>query len=337
MKDLVFIQACPDDDYYIWQTNAWLESLKERGLSDKAINCIFTPNGREVNINWILLKKRYPESEFFMYKDTDNITKLLNIYIPLLRPYILMKYWESRPDMKDKAVFYCDNDILFTKSFNIDHLIQDDCSYLSNTLSYISSAYFDSKQKDVKKEKLEEYQKRDILDETAKLVGIDRSIAVANNDNSGGAQYLLKNIDAEFWNKVITDILKIRLHLQNVNKEFFENESKGFQSWCADMWAVLWNLWLNKQETKIVPEMDFSWSSDSISRIDQTGIFHNAGITSEKQNDIPVFYKGKYHNGLSPFSDSYLEFLSTNEQNKTLANSYYVAKLLELKQKYNLK
>jgi hypothetical protein len=28
----------------------------------------------------------------------------------------------------------------------------------------------------------------------------------------------------------------------SVNREFFADENSGFQLWCADMWAVLWNL-----------------------------------------------------------------------------------------------
>lgn len=337
MKDLVFIQACPDDSYYIWQTHAWLESLRKLGKSDQAINCIFIPAGREKNIKWKILEKEYPESVFFYQEDTDQISKLLGIYTPILRPYILMKYWEANPDMKDKAVFYCDNDTLFTETFNVDHLKDDDICYLSNTNSYINANYFDSKTKDVLPEKKEEYAKRDILQETTGLVGITREIAVKNNNNSGGAQYLLKNIDKDFWNECITSVLRIRLSLQKVNKEFFESENKGFQSWCADMWAILWNLWKIEKETKVVTEMDFSWSSDSIFRVEQTGIFHNAGIVSEKQGEIPVFYKGKYHAGLNPFEDSYLDFLYTNDLNKTLANSYYVKALVDLKVKYNLK
>ncbi len=146
----------------------------------------------------------------------------------------------------------------------------------------------------------------------------------------------IKNIDSEFWSKCITDCIKIRNYLQSVNRTYFESENKGFQSWCADMVAVLYGLWYRNQEVKIIPEMDFAWSSDPISKLDKVGIFHNAGIVSELQGDIPVFYKGKYHTGKDPFKDPHLEYLSTNEKNKTLCNHYYVSELLKLKSKYNL-
>jgi len=335
MKDLVFIQSCPDDDYYIWQTHLWLESLKNIGKSEKAISLIFTPNNREQNTRWKSLESLYPESEFFYLKDEDNLTKLIGIYISIPRPYMLKKYFQLHPELKEKAIFYSDCDVLFTDKFNVDKYIDDDVNYVSNTLSYISDKYFDSKIKDVIPEKLEEYKQRDILNETCKLVGVSREIAEINSGNSGGAQYLLKNIDYKFWDKCITDCIRIRLHLQNVNKQFFNSENKGFQSFCADMWAVLWGLWYKEVDVKIVPEMDFAWASDGIKRIEEVGIYHNAGITSKFRGETPLFYKGLYHSGNSPFKDSHLELVYNNDESKKLANWYYVSKLIELKNKYS--
>ncbi len=336
MRDLKFIQAVPDDDYYIWQTHLWLESLREIGHSDKAISCIFTPNFREFNTKWKELEALYPESEFFFYKDTDGISKLLGMYIPLLRPYILMKYWKAHPEMEQKAVFYCDCDILFTDKFDLSAFIDDEVCYVSDTHSYISATYFDSKIKDVLPDKLEEYKQKDILAETCELVGITREIAVKNDKHSGGAQYLLKGVTEDFWSKVITDCIKIRMHLQQTNKYFFENENKGFQSWCADMWSVLWNLWLLNKEVKVIPEMDFAWASDNIIKLENRGILHNAGIVGPLQGDIKVFHKGTYHQGKSPFSDPYLEEILNDEKSKTLCSYYYTEKLIQLKNKFKL-
>jgi hypothetical protein len=337
MRELLFIQACPLDKYYIFQTHMWLESLKNIGKSNKAISVIYIPKGREKEKdNWNNLISLYPEAQFSFYEDTDNLNRHLGIYIPIIRPYVLMKYFKEHPEMQEKAIFYCDCDILFTERFNIDAYLEDDVCYLSNTLSYINASYFDSKIKDVLPNKLEEYKKIDVLDSTCKLVGVTREIAEKNNLHSGGAQYLLKNIDWQFWDKCITDCLNIRKYLQSINRYYFESENRGIQSWASDMWAVLYGLWARNQETKIIPEMEFAWSSDPISKLDKVGIFHNAGIVSEKQGEIPVFYKGKYHMGKSPFSDPYLEYLANNEQNKTLCNSFYVEQLIKLKIKYNL-
>jgi hypothetical protein len=242
MKDLKFICAQPDDVYYTWQVHLWLESLKKLGHSDKAIVLVYTPSFREYNGKWEKIMELYPEAKFAFYKDTGDVSKYLGVYIPILRPYCLMRYFQDNPEMVTKAVFYCDCDVIFTEKFDIDKFKDDDVNYLSDTNSYINASYFDSKERDVLPNKLEEYRTRDILAEATSLIGITREIAEANNDHSGGAQYFLKNIDSEFWKKVMNDCILIRVYLQNINKEFFKDENKGFQSWCADMWAVLWNV-----------------------------------------------------------------------------------------------
>jgi len=336
MRELKFLCVQPDDDYYIWQVHLWLNSLKTIGHIEKAIVLIFTPDFRELNVKWKDLEILFPEAEFTYYKDEHKLSKLLGLYIPILRPYTLMRYFKDKSKMSEKAIFYCDCDILFTEKFDISSFIQDEVCYLSNTLSYINATYFDSKIKDVKPEMLEEYKTKDILQEVTEMVGINREMAEKWNLHSGGAQYLLKNVDYKFWDKVITDCIKIRTYLQRINKQFFENENKGFQSWCADMWAVLWNLWLLDKETKVVKEMDFAWASDPISKLENVGILHNAGITSSLQGDIPVFYKGTYHQGKSPLSDPYLEEVLNNEKSKTLSSWYYADKLSKLKDIHNL-
>jgi hypothetical protein len=336
MKELKFICAQPDDTYYTWQVNLWLESLKERGDSDKAIVLIFIPKYRERNEKWDQVIALYPEAEFVFYKDTDSISDLLGIYIPILRPYVLWRYWKDHPEMSDKAIFYCDSDILFTEKFDIQQFVDDDVNYLSDANSYINAKYFDSKVKDVLPDKLEEYKTRDILAEITSVVGISREIAEAHNDHSGGAQYLIKNIDANFWKKMMTDTIVIRSYLQKVNREFFESESKGFQSWCADMWSLLWNLWLRDAETRVIPEMGFSWAPDPITKLDTHPILHNAGIVSTSMDGYNCFYKGKYHKGLDPSKDPHLDNVLNDEKSKTRCTWYYANKLKQLFNKYNL-
>jgi hypothetical protein len=337
MRDLKFICAQPDDVYFTWQVHLWLESLRKLGHSDKAIVLVFCPNFREPNDKWQKIVDLYPEAEFAFYRDDENrVSSLLGIYISVLRPYTLMRYFQDHPEMKEKTLMYCDCDVVFTENFNIDQYINDDVHYLSDTNSYINASYFDSKEHDVLPSKLRAYKKRDILQETTAICNVNREIAEHYNLHSGGAQYLLKNIDADFWKHVMEDCISIRVFLMEVNKEFFASEDRGFQSWCADMWAVLWNLWRVGGVTQVVPEMEFSWASDQMEKVNRLGIFHNAGMVGDTMGDIPTFYKGKYHNGLDPFTDSHLEYVYNNEKSKTLGTHFYVSRLLELKEKYNL-
>lgn len=335
MKDLKFICAQPDDLYFTWQVHMWLESLRELGHSDKAIVLVFTPNYREPNTKWQQVVDLYPEAEFAFYKDQHEVSKHLSVYIPILRPYLLWRYWQDHPDMKDKAVFYCDCDVVFTEKFNIDDYINDDVCYLSDTVSYIGANYFDSKANDVLSSKKSKYESIDVLHEATSLVGIDRFIAEQHQNSSGGAQYLLKNIDAIFWEKMIVDTIKIRTYLLSINQQYFKDENSGFQSWCADMWGLLWGLWYRNHETKVIPEMEFSWATDPIDKVERLGIFHNAGVVSDYMNDIPYFYKGSYHTGQDPLND--IEHINkVIEKSSDKGTGYYAKRLLKLKEKYNL-
>ena len=337
MKDLKFICAQPDDTYYTWQVHMWLESLKEIGQIHNAIVLVYTPQKRLFNDKWDQITKLYPEAEFNFYKDEQgDLSNLIGIYIPVLRPWLLWKYWSDRPEMSEHAVFYCDSDILWTDKFNIDEYIQDDVCYLSDTNSYINAQYFDSKVHQVLPEKLEEYKARDVLSEIGSVIGISRQLAEDNNENSGGAQYLLKNVDVSFWSKVMNDCILIRTYLQKINREFFKDENAGYQSWCADMWSVLWNLWVKDQETKVILEMGFAWGPDPVTKLETHPIYHNAGIVATEQGGYPCFYKGKYHSGTNPMTDPHLDVVLNNEKSMKHCTGYYAKKLNELKIKYNL-
>ena len=336
MKDLKYVCVQPDDQYYTWQVHMWLESLKNRGEVDKAVVLIFTPKDREVNKKWKQVTDLYPEAEFHFYKDEHDVSQLLGIYIPVLRPYTLWRHWKEHPELSDKAIFYCDSDVLFTEAFDVQKYIDDDVCYLSDTQSYIGAAYFDSKMKDVLPDKLEEYKTRDILAEIGSVVGISREEAEQKDKDSGGAQYLLKNIDAAFWSKVMNDCILIRSYLQRINKEFFENENKGFQSWCADMWAVLWNLWVREKEVKVIDEMGFSWAPDPLEKLKTHPIFHNAGIVATQMDGYACFYKGKYHNNGDPTKDPHLEVVLNDEKSQKRCTWFYANELKKLSNKYNL-
>ena len=134
MKDLKFICAQPDDTYYTWQVHAWLESLKSIGHSDKAIVLVYTPSFREKSDKWQKIQDLYPEAEFAYYKDGGDVSQQLGTYIPVLRPYSLMRYFQDNPEMSTKAVFYCDCDILFT-----DNIEKTKFNYIGKELNDIDT------------------------------------------------------------------------------------------------------------------------------------------------------------------------------------------------------
>ena len=330
--------CCPDDTYFTWQVHLWLDNLRTMGKSEDAVVLLFIPHKRNKNPKWVKIIDLFPETTFKFYRDDKNEISSgpISKYIPVLRPWLMMNWFIENPEFKDHAIFYCDSDILFSENFNVSDFVDDDNHYVSDTNSYISITYFDSKVKDVIESKLEEYKELDIFAMLGSLIGVTREMGEANKEHSGGAQYLMKNLNSKFWRKVMNDCLIIRNYLMKVNKDFFINESKGFQSWCADMWAVLWNLWLTGQETKVIPEMGFCWSTDQITKLDDYPILHNAGVTGKHMGKVPYFFKGAYHQGQDPMRDPHLETVLNHEISKTKCNWYYANALKQLKEKYNI-
>lgn len=313
MKELRVLTCQPNDLYFNWQLRVQLHNLRKHGLSDKYTALIWEHDDRKNKETfaeeWRKLQEDFPEASFSFIRDkTGELPRLIKTmnYIPLLRPWLLHDYFSDNPWLKDCAVLYIDSDVVFTKKPDFDKLLEDDTCYLSDTKSYIAASYFDSKVKDVLPDKLELYKQTDVLDELMKEFNLTREKAVMEEDNSGGAQYLLKGIDAEFWHQVFLGCIKILLNLRGVNRRFFENENKGFQSWCADMWSILFTLWANKYTTACPKEMDFCWATDPIEKWDQVQIYHDAGATSRNHDKAILFHKRelKYvNNEATPFED----------------------------------
>jgi hypothetical protein len=81
--------------------------------------------------------------------------------------------------------------------------------------------------------------------------------------------------------------------MHNYNKRF-PISSGEIQFWTAEMWSLLWNLWLSNFKTKVVPELDFSWATDDLKIYEKKPILHMAGVTDDLKNT--KFYKGEYIN-----------------------------------------
>lgn len=338
MRQLHICTAQPDDTVFAWQTRVQLTNFRKYGYSALARILVFIPSDRVskgINPLWLQLEKDFPETGFFFYPDTTDILNRFIKgfqYIPLLRPHILQQHFQQYPFLSEEAILYIDSDVIFTKPLDFTPFLEDDICYLSDTKSYISASYFDSKVKDVRPDRLDAYKNIDVLSKCLEMFGLTREIAEENENSSGGAQYLLKNIDSKFWKDVFDGCLFLRMSLLNINERFFpgstpqERENKGFQRWCADMWSVLWNLWKRDQKTLTPKEMDFAWATDSIQKWDKVHLYHDAGAGSnpllfDKRN--PKYIIG--NNVTTPFEDD-LSFVS-NE----FCSYNYVQQILESK------
>jgi hypothetical protein len=258
---------------------------------------------------WSKLASHYSSVRFFFYQDTREQPIY---YISSVRPNVLKQHFKAHPELESEAIFYHDCDIVFTRKPDFSAFLNDNIWYLSNTNSYINYDYIISKGLDV-------------YDKMCEITNIDKLIPKLMNSNSGGAQYIMKNVDWVYWEFVERDsekLFKEITELNNIKKSNDPNYHE-LQIWCADMWAVLWNGWMLGNETKVVPEMDFSWATDSISRWDETLIYHNAGATCGCGG---TFYKALYVD-LLPYS------LNTDKFDKEKNCYNYVLEIKETAQK----
>jgi hypothetical protein len=314
MKSLKYICVQPRLYYYAWQVEVMLENFLRNNIKPSDIDILVAwnlhdlTNTQEHVLPWFKLKNKYKNISFHFYQDT----RINPHYISSVRPNILKQHFTAFPELKDKVIFYHDCDIVFTKKPNIEKFLHNSVWYLSNTNSYINYDYIISKG-------------HDVYNKMCEIVGIDPIIPKLMNSNSGGAQYIMKNIDDSFWEKVEHDSEELFKQITELNnKKKLDNPTyHELQIWCADMWAVLWNAWLRGNETKVVPELDFCWATDTINRWEETSIFHNAGVTPDRKD---LFFKSDYINS-SPyhmenkFSSKYCSYNYFNEILKTKETS----------------
>jgi hypothetical protein len=112
-----------------------------------------------------------------------------------------------------------------------------------------------------------------------------------NQKNSGGGQYLIKDTDYKFWTKVYEDCTPLYKQMLSYQRRFPINPGQ-IQFWTAEMWSLLWNLWLFDFKTEITSELDFSWATDNVEKYNTKPILHMAGVTDDLKDR--KFFKGGY-------------------------------------------
>jgi len=295
MRQLEIISCCPGSLYFCAETEVLLSNLRERNLSELTTILVEENTVKEYKHIWSKLQDKFIEVNFYFY-DTSEITQLKKLYASIIRPNILKKHFKEHLYLEQKAIFYIDQDVLLVDIIPFYKYLNDDINYLSKT-DYISANYFLSKEKDVMPNKKKKWEKIDVLSRLGKIVGISKEEIIAQQENTGGAQYLLKNIDWKFWEKVENDSVLLKIEMQNINNQCFTNERRGLQSWCSDMTSLLWNLWLRGAKTECPSTLDFSWATQPIEEFSKHAIYHNAGVSGKWQElngeKVKMFHKGE--------------------------------------------
>jgi hypothetical protein len=221
------------------------------------------------------------------YKDT-SINGGKYHYEPSISPHVLKQFFAEFPDL-GANVFYHDSDIIFVNLPKFELLLDDDISYLSDTISYNGAVHL----KEVSsrhKAKYPELPDDDLFNKMCMCMDISGELVFNNELNTGGAQYLIKKIDAKFWE----DVEKYCVILHKMMAEYCDKYTidSPAQKWCSDMWSVLWGCWRRGDKTLISRELDFSWAVSGCLEYHTKNIFHYAGVDSK--NDSDKFGKFNY-------------------------------------------
>lgn len=266
-----FLSAQSDNDYNIWQLRVQMHNFSKFGIEDKAVILIgYNPN-LGVSRKALEFKNLTSAMVLFLPDQRDLSNRL---YTPSIRPHLIKQIYNEYPKLlENRAILYHDCDIIFIKLPHVKDLIVKRKIFVSD-LSMFPTPIFDSI----------------LLKEMYRIVGIPSSMVNRHEEGFGGAQYLFNsslNFSYDFWEKVEYDCNNI-YKLLLVSSEKYGGEIIP-HAWSADMWALLWNIWLLGVDTEINQELSFCVASSPISELDNVNIYHNTGV--DLMNRDKLFYK----------------------------------------------
>ena len=326
MKNILFVTAQPDVPYFIWQIKLYVNNFIEKGIDPNKIHVVLG----------LVLGNTKPSEESLKLKEFGiNVHHFSDFrrkkhYIPSIKPFLISCWLKTNLDY-GKLFFLHDADIMFNNLPDFEKMINDDKIYLSDTVGYIGYDYIIDCCKRYEKQH-HNSKKEQLLQEMVDVVGINKEIVKENRENAGGGQYLIKNTDSDLWDKIYRDSTLLYDQMLDYQERFPISPGE-IQFWTAEMWSLLWNLWLHGHKTEITKELDFSWATDSIEIYEKRPILHMAGVT----NDLKTtkFYKGDYIN-LDPImklkeNPNYFDYIDSNS-----ATIKYIDNMKSFIKKYNI-
>lgn len=260
---MVYFTSQQDTTYFHWQIETYLRNFESKGIDLQKCHVILLYDGKPSKKS-LELQKEY-NANFHFYP----INGECHAYIASVKPYGMLQYFKEFGAPKE-PIFYHDADIIFHELPDFSPLLDDEISYMSRCLQRGGMSYIDL-------EYLRQF--KGVVEGLIKITG------TTPKEHGGGAQYILKGTNTEYWEKVYLNSFQIR--------EFLKNSNTKVQVWCAEMWATLWNLWYFDLETALHPLLDFCMSRDPINELKP--IIHNAGQMGSQN-----FNKLKYINSYPP-------------------------------------
>lgn len=326
MDNLLFVTAQPDVPYFVWQTKLYIHNFIEKGIKPEQIHVVYG----------IVKNDSIPSQESLKIKDFGvnvhhfNDDRIKKHYIPSIKPFLISKWIQSNTDY-GKLFFLHDADIIFRELPNFKTLIGDDILYVSDTVGYIGYDYIVDCCRRYEGQHPTSKQNQ-LLQEMADVVGLDVELIKENRENAGGGQYLIKNTNSEIWDKIYQDSIKLYDQMIDYQKRFPISPGE-IQFWTAEMWSVLWNLWLYGYKTVITDDLDFSWATDKIDVYEKKPILHMAGVTHDLKST--KFFKGDFIN-IDPIEKLREDNNYFNYIDKESSTIKYIDNMKSYIQKYNI-
>ena len=187
---MIYISAQPDEVYFLWQLELQLYNFHSVGIGNESIHILvgYSPE-KGIHPFFKEFADKHKETHIYFYPDNRKKKK----YLPSIRPHLLSQHFKNHQELEKETIFYHDSDILFTDTPNWDSLCKDEVWYVSDTHSYLDSKYF--------RRFVDDNEFAKICD----ILSLTPEDVIKQDDNAGGAQYILKKCTSEFWNKVEND------------------------------------------------------------------------------------------------------------------------------------
>ena len=256
-----FLITVPDVPYYIWQMLVQINNFRRMGYEAETHYLISIQNRRPSPYLIGIAKNAGLKCKFYFIDDTREERE----YHASTKPFLVKEFLKSNPDMERETFFYTDPDVIFKEKLNMDLFTKDNIWYVSDTRSYLDSKYIKSKGEQ-------------LFIDMCDIVGIDPKLVEDNDENCGGAQWIIKNNNIAMWDEIQKVSTQLYLHMvKTATKYHPKDQEYPIQAWTAEMWANIWVAWKHGYKSEIHPELDFCMAYDDKKRLDQVKILHDSG------------------------------------------------------------
>lgn len=288
-----FIACQPATIKMYWQCATLAYNLTSLGVDPKDIYLIFSL-GVDTDPNYMpeapaRLAEDYGVSVYTFQDERPSIAKA---YIPSIKPYLMWRFFDEHPEARPHEYLYQDSDVVYRDLPNFDYTpLNSNHWYGSDTDSYTGIDYITSKGPDM-------------LQGVCDILGVDYQRALSLKGKSVGAQLLLYNPEPKTFKQAYEGSYKLYhyfKHREASDRAYYRQHGNPdeypIQAWCASMYAEWLCFACSGIDFVASKELDFAWATDSMKRLQEVHIYHDAGVS---EGDKTHFFKGDYNDSL-PF------------------------------------